>query len=159
MSRLEEHKSRKIHLFVTIPRTCYRVLYSRDGPYIFHWDSYPYLWENCPSRGQSILQFQLTFYWKYTTIVVSSPSQYSCEDLILHNTFLKNQYLSSSSPWRFITLYLDNITYWECHSAVSCVSNIHPGLRLLTEYITDWMSICCAQDKNTQDSLWTREHE
>ena len=31
MSRLEEHKSRKIHLFVTIPRTCYRVLYSEIG--------------------------------------------------------------------------------------------------------------------------------
>lgn len=73
MSRLEEHKSRKIHLFVTIPRTCYRVLLFRDWPYIFHWDSYPYLWENCPSRGQSIPQFQLTFYTECTSIVVSSP--------------------------------------------------------------------------------------
>ena len=73
MSRLEEHKSTKyIYLWPFLLDLLLCTLF-RDWPYIFHWDSYPYLWENCPSRGQRILQFQLTFYWKCTTTVVSSP--------------------------------------------------------------------------------------
>ena len=133
MSRLEEHKSRKyIYLWPFLLDLLLCTLF-RDWPYIFHWDSYPYLWENCPSRGQRILQFQLTFYWNRTITVVPSPV---IPVFCIYHISEEPISLVSLPPgnllhYTLIISHIESVT-------VSHASNIHSrlGIWYISNYIT-----------------------